>query len=191
MLHLAILYEYARESDWVRKEFERWHNERLRLPKELSRFRKWAGKTVGKFFELHAEVLRGIREEPTPPAAPAQSLAYTVTPPPADPWLGINLGQAEPPSWACKGTAQKPIKPPPATQRRAAKPRRAEQSSAKQNRPSPPKKSTTVAIVFGPDWSFDEFKRHNVFLGIQVTRSDYARCKRGSSRNQETTKEQQ
>ena len=33
--------------------------------------------------------------------------------------------------------------------------------------------------AFGLDWSFDEFKRHNLSIGIQVTKADYEHCKRG------------
>jgi hypothetical protein len=36
--------------------------------------------------------------------------------------------------------------------------------------------------MFGPAWSYDEFKRTNASAGIEVTPSDYARCRRQMKR---------
>lgn len=44
----------------------------------------------------------------------------------------------------------------------------------------PQKEVPKPTILFGRDWSYDEFKRENLSAGIEVTRSDYARCKRHS-----------
>jgi hypothetical protein len=48
VLHLTILYEYARAAKWVTKEFERWHKQPLQLPEDSDGFKAWNGKTVGE-----------------------------------------------------------------------------------------------------------------------------------------------
>src|SRR5215471_13443911 len=48
-LDAAILYEYARHSDWVLTAFKKWHGQVFRPPKNNQTLTKWAGWTVVQF----------------------------------------------------------------------------------------------------------------------------------------------
>ena len=52
-LDAAILYEYARSSDWMRGVFKRWHQKTLRPRIRSASLGKWAGRNLGEILRQH------------------------------------------------------------------------------------------------------------------------------------------
>src|ERR1022692_712113 len=46
LLYVAILYEYARSCPWIRELFNKWHEQKINLPKESEDFKKWSGMKI-------------------------------------------------------------------------------------------------------------------------------------------------
>jgi hypothetical protein len=60
-LFAAIHYEYARSCPWVIEAFNKWHEQRITLPRESKTFRKWNNKKV--FDVLNHLVAGDVRED--------------------------------------------------------------------------------------------------------------------------------
>lgn len=70
-LHIAVRYEYARSSEWVPREFKKWHARRISVPKVSEDFKRWNGKKVAEILDdllmsdepLSSEVVSALFEQ--------------------------------------------------------------------------------------------------------------------------------